>query len=71
MVRVRCKEVWEGVTVVRKHDSPQEVCQLVGKCDGHGAWGGVLLDRKCDSHREGKVVRNYGYEGGERRCRKV
>ena len=25
----------EGVTVVRKCDSPKEVCQLVGKCDGH------------------------------------
>ena len=27
---------WEGVTVVRKCDSPKEVCQLVGRCDGHG-----------------------------------
>ena len=26
----------EGVTVVRKYDSPKEVCQLVGSCDGHG-----------------------------------
>ena len=26
----------EGVTVVRKCDSPKEVCQLVGRCDGHG-----------------------------------
>ena len=26
----------EGVTVVRKCDSSQEVCQLVGRCDGHG-----------------------------------
>ena len=25
----------EGVTVVKKCDSPQEVCQLVGRCDGH------------------------------------
>ena len=25
----------EGVTVVRKCDSPKEVCQLVGRCDGH------------------------------------
>ena len=32
----RCKEVWKGVTVVRKCDSPKEVCQLVGRCDGHG-----------------------------------
>ena len=24
------------VTVVRKCDSPKEVCQLVGRCDGHG-----------------------------------
>ena len=30
------REVWEGVTVVRKCDSPKEVCQLLGKCDGHG-----------------------------------
>ena len=27
--------MWEGVTVVRKCDSPTEVCQLVGRCDGH------------------------------------
>ena len=26
----------EGVTVVRKCDSPKEVSQLMGKCDGHG-----------------------------------
>ena len=31
------KDMWEGVTVVRKCDSPKEVfCQLVGRCDGHG-----------------------------------
>ena len=30
------KDVWEGVTVVRRCDSPKEVCQLVGRCDGHG-----------------------------------
>ena len=28
--------MWEGVTVVRKCDSPKEVCQLVGRYDGHG-----------------------------------
>ena len=28
--------MWEGVTVVTKCDSPKEVCQLVGRCDGHG-----------------------------------
>ena len=28
--------MWEGLTVVRKCDSPKEVCQLVGRCDGHG-----------------------------------
>ena len=28
-------EVWEGVTVIRKCDSPKEVCQLVGRYDGH------------------------------------
>ena len=26
----------EGVTVVKKCDSPKEVCQLVRRCDGHG-----------------------------------
>ena len=24
------------MTVIRKCDSPKEVCQLVGRCDGHG-----------------------------------
>ena len=28
--------MWEGVTVVKKCDSPKEVSQLVGRCDGHG-----------------------------------
>ena len=28
--------MWEGVTVVKKCDSPKEVCQLVERCDGHG-----------------------------------
>ena len=28
--------MWEGVTVVRKCDSPKDVFQLVGRCDGHG-----------------------------------
>ena len=28
--------MWEGVTVVRKCDSPKEVCQLVGRSDGPG-----------------------------------
>ena len=28
--------MWEGVTVVKKCDGPKEVCQLVGRCDGHG-----------------------------------
>ena len=27
--------MWEGVTVVKKCNSPKEVCQLVGRCDGH------------------------------------
>ena len=27
--------MWEGVTVVKKCDSPKEVWQLVGRCDGH------------------------------------
>ena len=28
--------MWESVTVVKKCDSPKEVCQLVRRCDGHG-----------------------------------
>ena len=28
--------MWEGVAVVRSCDSPKEICQLVGRCDGHG-----------------------------------
>ena len=28
--------MWEGVTVVKKWNSPRKVCQLVGRCDGHG-----------------------------------
>ena len=28
--------MWKVVTVVRKCDSLREVCQLVGRCDGHG-----------------------------------
>ena len=28
--------MWEGLTVVRKCDSPKEVCQLVGRCDSLG-----------------------------------
>ena len=28
-------DVWEGVTVVRKCDSPKEICQSMGRCDGH------------------------------------
>ena len=30
------KDVWECVTVVRECDSPKRVCQLLGRCDGHG-----------------------------------
>ena len=30
------KDVLEGMTVVRKCDSPKEVCQLVERSDGHG-----------------------------------
>ena len=56
-------EVWEGMTVVRKCDSPKEVCQLVGRCDGHGeiyrGSGGASLGRKCDSHQGGvKCIKN-------------
>ena len=28
--------MWDGVAVVRKCDSPKEICQLVGRRDGHG-----------------------------------
>ena len=28
--------MWERVTVIKKCDSPKEVYQLVGRCDGHG-----------------------------------
>ena len=30
-----CKEVSEGVTLVRKCDSPKQVCQLVRRCNGN------------------------------------
>ena len=53
----------EGVTVVRKCDSPKEVCQLVGRCDGHGKKENGLrrlsLGRKCNSHQGGvKGIKN-------------
>ena len=35
MIRWKSKEVWEGVTVVRMCETPQVLCQLVGRCDGH------------------------------------
>ena len=38
----RCKEVWEGVTVVRMCGSPQ-----LGRCDGHGEKKGGL--GRCSS----------------------
>ena len=38
------------MTVVRKCDSPKEVYQLVGRCDGHGGgvrgWRGVMVMRE-------------------------
>ena len=48
----RFKEMWEGVTVVRKCDSPQQMCQLVGRWDCHwekGDWAGVTVDRRFDT----------------------
>ena len=69
--------MWEGVTVVKKHDIPKEVCQLEGRCDGHGVMqkgircqqGGVKgikqecqLMERCDGH---------DHEGGVRECGKV
>ena len=39
-----------GVTVVKKYDSPKEVCQLMERCDGHGGgvwgWRGVMVIRE-------------------------
>ena len=55
--------MWEGVTVVKKCDSPKEVCQLVGRCDS--SQGGVKVVRnrfklmeRYDGH--GEDVRGYG-----------
>ena len=31
--------MWESVTVVRKCDSPKEVCQLIGRSDLRGVKG--------------------------------
>ena len=54
-----------GEPVDRDCDSPErsvkdirKVCQLVGRCDGHGGdvmrlWGGVTIFRKCGSSKEG------------------
>ena len=43
------------MTVVRKCDTPKEVCQLLGRCDGHGKKKKDLrrlsLGRKCNSHQ--------------------
>ena len=33
--------MWEGVTVVRKCDSPQDVCHLVERCNGEKKIGEV------------------------------
>ena len=74
----------EGVIVVRKCDSPKEVCQLVGRCDGHGKKEKGLrrlsLGRKCNSHQGGvKGIKNEcqlmercdGHGGGVRAWRGV
>ena len=57
----RCKEVWKGVTVVRKCDrrfvSLWWGVMVMGR--GKRAWGGASLDRKCDSHQGGvKGIKN-------------
>ena len=39
----------EGVTVVRKCDSPKQVCQLVKRCNGHDHGGDV---RECGKVRQ-------------------
>ena len=41
--------MWEGVTVVKKCDSPKEVCQLMERCDDHDHGGGV---RECGKVRQ-------------------
>ena len=70
MIRGRCKEALKGVTVVRECDSPQELCQLVGTCDGQP-------DQKYDINQSSvKYIRKVcqrcdGYEGGVRSCGKV
>ena len=45
--------MWEGVTVVRKCDSPKDFCQLVGRADGHG------------EKKKGLIYEVY-HQGGER-----
>ena len=53
--------MWEGVTVVRTCDSPKEVCQLVGRCDGHGEkCKGMRCMERCDGHDHGEGVRECG-----------
>ena len=55
--------MWEGVTVVRKCDSPKEICQLVGRCDGHqGGVKGIKhqLMESCGGHDHGGGVRECG-----------
>ena len=64
------------MTVVRKCDSPKEVCQLVGRCDGNGKKEKGLrrlsLGRKCNSHQGGiKMERCDGHGGGVRGWRGV
>ena len=57
--------MWEGVTAVKKCDSPKEVCQLVGKCDGHQ--GGVKgIRQECQL-----MERCHDHGGGVRECGKV
>ena len=60
MVMGRCKGAWRGVAVVRESASPvkciKKVCQLVGRCDGHGGdvrrlLVGVTFVRKCVSSK--------------------
>ena len=57
--------MWEGVTFVRKCDSPKEVCQLVGRCDS--SQRGVKAVRYLFQLME----RYDGHGGDVRGCGKV
>ena len=54
MIRERCKEVWEGVKVLRSCVSWWGGVMVLGV----GDWGGVAVDQKCDiDHRGVRGIR--------------